>query len=262
MRVVEQAPLHATDTTTAARSPRCEPAAERFVRFAPSRPHPRGPRSSSCQPRTAASRNHGQDSRLRVPKTAELVADQLRRQIVRGELARGRVAPVRGHAHRAVRDLPADVARGVPGARDRAADHRAARRPWWRQRARAERQRWSPATPGSTSSTTARRSPTCSRRASRSRAPPPRLAARRRTDDDIELLRAAIAECEQLAADRRRLVLQFSEFHALVVAAARQPHDHPAARRAPRDHRHGQAAPLRQRGRPEPCARPRRHVAP
>ena len=46
------------------------------------------------------------------------------------------------------------------------------------------------------------------------------LAARRRTDDDLEQLRAAIAECEQLATDRRRLVLQFSEFHALVVAAA------------------------------------------
>jgi DNA-binding FadR family transcriptional regulator len=47
------------------------------------------------------------------------------------------------------------------------------------------------------------------------------LAAQRRTADDLDRLRAAIAECEQVAADRRRLVLQFSEFHALVVAAAR-----------------------------------------
>ena len=46
------------------------------------------------------------------------------------------------------------------------------------------------------------------------------LAAVRRTDADLERLRAAIAECEQVAADRRRLVLQFSEFHALVVAVA------------------------------------------
>ena len=42
----------------------------------------------------------------------------------------------------------------------------------------------------------------------------------RRTAGDLERLRAAIAECEQVAADRRRLVLQFSEFHALVVDVA------------------------------------------
>ena len=47
------------------------------------------------------------------------------------------------------------------------------------------------------------------------------LAAVRRTDADLDGLRAAIAECEQVATDRRRLVLQFSEFHALVVDAAR-----------------------------------------
>jgi DNA-binding FadR family transcriptional regulator len=47
------------------------------------------------------------------------------------------------------------------------------------------------------------------------------LAAQRRTADDLDRLREAIAECEQVAADRRRLVLQFSEFHALVVATAR-----------------------------------------
>jgi DNA-binding FadR family transcriptional regulator len=47
------------------------------------------------------------------------------------------------------------------------------------------------------------------------------LAAERRTKGDLIRLRAAIAECEQVAADRRRLVLQFSEFHALVVSTAR-----------------------------------------
>jgi DNA-binding FadR family transcriptional regulator len=159
---------------------------------------------------TAASRNHGQESRLRVPKTAELVADRLRKQIVRGELREGE-------------SLPAEAT---------LTEQFGISRPTLREAFRVLE---------TEQLITVRRAPSAAMVARYAgfylehdgasltdvlearvaiESPAAGLAAQRRTDDDLERLRAAIAECEQLAADRRRLVLQFSEFHALVVAAA------------------------------------------
>jgi DNA-binding FadR family transcriptional regulator len=168
---------------------------------------------------TAASRNHGQDSRLRVPKTAELVADRLRKQIVRGELREGESLPAeamltehfgisRPTLREAFRVLETEQLITVRrGARGGASVHA----PSAAMVARytgfyLEHDGASLA--DVLEARVAIESPAAG------------LAAQRRTDDDLERLRAAIAECEQLAADRRRLVLQFSEFHALVVAAA------------------------------------------
>jgi DNA-binding FadR family transcriptional regulator len=168
---------------------------------------------------TAASRSHSQDSPLRVPKTAELVADRLRKQIVRGQLREGESLPAeaalteqfgvsRPTLREAFRVLETEQLITVRrGARGGASVHA----PSATMVARyagfyLEHDRASLA--DVLEARVAIESPAAG------------LAARRRTDDDLARLREAIAECEQLAADRRRLVLQFSEFHALVVGAA------------------------------------------
>jgi DNA-binding FadR family transcriptional regulator len=157
---------------------------------------------------------------LRPPKTAELVAHHLRKQIVRGELCEGESLPSeatlteqfrvsRPTLREAFRVLETEQLITVRrGARGGAAVH-------------------APST-----SMVARYAGFYlehdgasladvleARVAIESQAAG--LAAQRRTDADLEQLRVLITECEQLATDRRRLVLQFSAFHALVVATAR-----------------------------------------
>jgi DNA-binding FadR family transcriptional regulator len=156
---------------------------------------------------------------LRVPKTAELVAHDLRKRIVRGELREGESLPAeatlteqfgvsRPTLREAFRVLETERLITVRrGARGGAAVH------------------------APSAAMVARYASFFLEHDGASLAdvlearvnlesPAAALAAERRTDEDLGLLRAAIEECEQIAADRRRLVLQFSEFHALVVATA------------------------------------------
>ena len=158
-------------------------------------------------------------SPLRVPKTAELVAHDLRKRIVRGELREGESLPAeatlteqfgvsRPTLREAFRVLETERLITVRrGARGGAAVH------------------------APSAAMVARYASFFLEHDGASLAdvlearvnlesPAAALAAERRTDEDLSLLRAAIEECEQIAADRRRLVLQFSEFHALVVATA------------------------------------------
>jgi DNA-binding FadR family transcriptional regulator len=156
---------------------------------------------------------------LRPPKTAELVAQHLRKQIVRGELRAGESLPAeaalteqfgisRPTLREAFRVLETEQLITVRrGARGGAAVHA----PCTAMVARyagfyLEHD-------GATLADVLE-----ARVAVESQAAG--LAAVRRTDEDLQRLREAIAECEHLAADRRRLVLQFSAFHTLVVAAA------------------------------------------
>ena len=159
-------------------------------------------------------------SPLRVPKTAELVAHDLRKRIVRGELREGESLPAeatlteqfgvsRPTLREAFRVLETERLITVRrGARGGAAVH------------------------APSAAMVARYASFFLEHDGASLAdvlearvnlesPAAALAAERRSAADLASLREAIAECEQLAADRRRLVLQFSEFHALVVATAR-----------------------------------------
>jgi DNA-binding FadR family transcriptional regulator len=159
-------------------------------------------------------------SPLRVPKTAELVAHHLRKQIVRGELREGESLPSeatlteqfgvsRPTLREAFRVLETEQLITVRrGARGGAAVH-------------------APSTAmvaryagfylehdgASLADVLEARVAIESQAAG--------LAALRRTNADLVRLREAIAECEQLATDRRRLVMQFSVFHTVVVATAR-----------------------------------------
>lgn len=156
---------------------------------------------------------------LRVPKTAELVAHDLRKRIVRGELREGESLPAeatlteqfgvsRPTLREAFRVLETERLITVRrGARGGAAVH------------------------APSAAMVARYASFFLEHDGASLAdvlearvnlesPAAALAAERRTDEDLTNLRAAIDECEHIAADRRRLVLQFSEFHALVVATA------------------------------------------
>ena len=158
-------------------------------------------------------------SPLRVPKTAELVAHDLRKRIVRGELREGESLPAeatlteqfgvsRPTLREAFRVLETERLITVRrGARGGAAVH------------------------APSAAMVARYASFFLEHDGASLAdvlearvnlesPAAALAAERRSAADLASLREAIAECEQIAADRRRLVLQFSEFHALVVAAA------------------------------------------
>jgi DNA-binding FadR family transcriptional regulator len=167
----------------------------------------------------AASSNHSPDSRLRVPKTAELVADRLRKQIVRGELREGESLPAeatlteqfgisRPTLREAFRVLETEQLITVRrGARGGASVH-APSAAMVARYAAFYLEHDGASLADVLEARVAIESPAAG------------LAAQRRTDEDLERLRAAIAVCEQLAADRRRLVLQFSEFHAVVVAAA------------------------------------------
>jgi GntR family transcriptional regulator, transcriptional repressor for pyruvate dehydrogenase complex len=157
---------------------------------------------------------------LRVPKTAELVAHHLRKRIVRGELREGESLPAeatlteqfgvsRPTLREAFRVLETEQLITVRrGARGGAAVH--APSAAMVARYTGFYLEHDGASLGDVLE---------ARLAIESQAAG--LAARRRSDADLDRLRSAITECEQLATDRRRLVLQFSEFHALVVETAR-----------------------------------------
>ena len=66
-------------------------------------------------------------STIRVPKTAELVADRLRRQIIRGELREGDSLPPEADLMAAYGISRPTLPRGLPGARERG-PHRCAPR--------------------------------------------------------------------------------------------------------------------------------------
>ena len=158
-------------------------------------------------------------SPLRVPKTAELVAHDLRKRIVRGELREGESLPAeatlteqfgvsRPTLREAFRVLETEQLITVRrGARGGAAVHAPSAAMVARYASFFLEH------DGASLADVLE-----ARVASRARPPasPPSGAP----TADLACLRAAIAECEQIAADRRRLVLQFSEFHALVVATA------------------------------------------
>ncbi len=159
-------------------------------------------------------------SQLRVPKTAELVADRLRKRIVRGELREGESLPAeatlteqfgvsRPTLREAFRVLETEQLITVRrGARGGASVH-APSATMVARYAGFFLEHDGASLADVLEARVATESPAAG------------LAAQRRTADDLAGLRAAIAECEQVAADRRRLVLHFSEFHALVVATAR-----------------------------------------
>jgi DNA-binding FadR family transcriptional regulator len=159
-------------------------------------------------------------SPLRVPKTAELVAHNLRKRIVRGELREGQ-------------SLPAEAA---------LTEHFGISRPTLREAFRVleteqlitvrRGARGGAAVHAPSTAMVARYAAFFLEHDGASLAdilearvavegPAAGLAAQRHTTNDLTLLRAAITECEHVGGDRRRLVLQFSEFHALVVATAR-----------------------------------------
>ena len=156
---------------------------------------------------------------MRVPKTAELVAHHLRKQIVRGELREGESLPAeatlteqygvsRPTLREAFRVLETEQLITVRrGARGGAAVHAPSAAMVARYAGFYLEH------DGASLADVLEAHVAIESQAAG-------LAAVRRTGADLERLRAAIAECEQLAADRRRLVLQFSEFHALVVAVA------------------------------------------
>ena len=159
-------------------------------------------------------------SPLRVPKTAELVAHDLRKRIVRGELREGESLPAeatlteqfgvsRPTLREAFRVLETEQLITVRrGARGGAAVH-APSAAMVARYAGFFLEHDGASLADVLEARVAVESPAAG------------LAAERRTTADLDRLRAAIAECEQFASDRRRLVLQFSEFHALVVATAR-----------------------------------------
>jgi DNA-binding FadR family transcriptional regulator len=159
-------------------------------------------------------------SPLRVPKTAEVVAHHLRKQIVRGELREGESLPSeatlteqfrvsRPTLREAFRVLETEqlitVRRGARGGASVHAPSAA-----MVARYASFYLEHDGATLGDVLE---------ARVAIEAQAAG--LAAQRRTADDIERLRDCIASIEQVADDGRRLVLQFSDFHALVVEVAR-----------------------------------------
>lgn len=158
-------------------------------------------------------------TRLRVPKAAELVADHLRRQIVRGELREGE-------------SLPSEVALteryGVsrPTLREAFRVLEAERLITVRRGARGG------ATVHEPSATMVARYAgfvlehagsslveVCEARV-QIEAPCARLAAERRTFADVLALREAVSKCELIGHDHHRLVVTSSEFHALIVELA------------------------------------------
>lgn len=158
-------------------------------------------------------------ARLRVPKTAELVADHLRRQIVSGELREGESLPSevalterygvsRPTLREAFRVLEAERLITVRrGARGGATVHEP----------RAEmvaRYAGFVLEHGGTTLTDV-----CEARL-QIEAPSARLAAERRTDADIVELRESVTKCELVGHDHQRFVVQSSEFHSLLVRTA------------------------------------------
>lgn len=158
-------------------------------------------------------------TRLRPPKTAELVADHLRRQIVRGELRGGESLPSevvlterygvsRPTLREAFRVLEAEQLITVRrGARGGATVH---------EPSAAMVARYAGFVLEHVGSTLA---DVCDARV-HIEAPCARLAAERRTGDDVARLREAVTRCELVGHDHRRLAVEASEFHALLVDVA------------------------------------------
>jgi DNA-binding FadR family transcriptional regulator len=158
-------------------------------------------------------------TRLRPPKTAELVADHLRRQIVRGELRGGESLPSevilterygvsRPTLREAFRVLEAERLITVRrGARGGATVH---------EPSAAMVARYAGFVLEHVGSTLAE---VCEARV-QIEAPSARLAAERHTADDVARLRDAVTKCELVGHDHQRLVVRSSEFHAMVVDVA------------------------------------------
>jgi len=153
---------------------------------------------------------------FRVPKTAELVAQRLRRQIIAGELAEGDVLPSettlteefgvsRPTLREAFRVLEAEqlisVRRGARGgARVHAPSPDVAAR-----YAGFVLEHQATTLADVYAARTMIESPCAG------------LLARTRTDADLDLLRRSVEDGEAIGDDRRRLIRHHTEFHALVV---------------------------------------------
>lgn len=158
-------------------------------------------------------------ARMRVPKTAELVADHLRRQIVRGELREGEALPSevalterygvsRPTLREAFRVLEAERLITVRrGARGGAIVH---------EPSAAMVARYAGFVLEHVGSSLA---DICEARV-QIEGPCAAQAAERRTPEDVARLRAAISACEVVGHDHQRLVVQSSDFHTLVVEIA------------------------------------------
>jgi DNA-binding FadR family transcriptional regulator len=158
-------------------------------------------------------------ARLRVPKTAELIARRIRRQIVRGELVEGTALPPesvlieeygisRPTMREVFRVLEAEqllsVRRGTRGgARIHSPSPAAA------ARNAALVLEYEGATLADVYEARVMIETPCAA-----------LLARNRTRDDLSQLRASLADGESLRDDRPKLILHHAEFHALVVELA------------------------------------------
>lgn len=159
-------------------------------------------------------------TRLRVPKIAELVADHLRRQIVRGELREGESLPSeaalterygvsRPTLREAFRVLETERLITVRrGARGGATVH---------EPNAAMVARYAGFVLEHAGSTLVE---VCEARV-QIEAPCARLAAERRTPADIAALRELVTKCELVGHDHQRFVVESSDFHALLVEIAR-----------------------------------------
>jgi DNA-binding FadR family transcriptional regulator len=158
-------------------------------------------------------------TRLRVPKTAEVVADHLRRQIVRGELREGESLPSeltlterygvsRPTLREAFRVLEAEQLITVRrGSRGGATVH---------EPSAAMVARYAGFVLEHARSTLVE---VCEARV-QIEAPCARLAAERRTPDDVAALREAVSHCELVGHDHERFTIESSAFHALLVDIA------------------------------------------
>lgn len=158
-------------------------------------------------------------TRLRIPKAAEVVADEIRKQIVRGDLREGESLPSevalteyygvsRPTLREAFRVLEAERMITVRrGARGGAIVHVP----------RAEMvARYAGFVLEHVGTSLA---DVCEARL-QIEAPSARLAAERRTDADVARLRESVSKCELVGHDHQRFVVQSSEFHALLVRTA------------------------------------------
>jgi GntR family transcriptional regulator, transcriptional repressor for pyruvate dehydrogenase complex len=158
-------------------------------------------------------------TRLRVPKIAELVADHLRRQIVRGELREGESLPSeaalterygvsRPTLREAFRVLETERLITVRrGARGGATVH---------EPNAATVARYAGFVLEHAGSTLVE---VCEARV-QIEAPCARLAAERRTPADVAALRELVSKCELVGHDHQRFVVESSDFHALLVEIA------------------------------------------
>ena len=195
------------------------------------------PASSPRLTRPSNGRPLGQ--RIRVPKTAELVAAELRRKIVRGELAEGDALPSEAA-------LMAEFAVSRPTLREAfrvlESESLISIRRGARGGARVQLPNGNVA--ASYAGLVLEYRGTTLQDVYDARtfieAPCAALLAQRRTEQDLAHLKQAVAQAEQLMDDPQAFILAHMEFHALVVELAGNRDAVRAQRHGPAHHRAGQ----------------------